>query len=157
CRGPQGRQSPVSGRSKAVHLHGLQPDGTALRPAIRGRCREPHPCRARSGAGSAGDGISLKGTEKREEIMKRNPSRRSVLKTVAVAAGFPTIVPSTVFGQTAPSNRINVGAIGVGRISRVHDLPAIRKVDFARIVAVCDLDAERVEQGKILVNGFYDI
>ncbi len=88
--------------------------------------------------------------------MKRNPSRRSMLKTVAAAAGFPAIVPSTVFGQNAPSNRINVGAIGVGRISRVHDLPAIRKVDFARIVAVCDLDANRVEQGKILVNGFYD-
>ena len=36
----------------------------------------------------------------------------------AVAAiGFPAIVPASVFGQTAPSNRINVGAIGVGRIS----------------------------------------
>lgn len=85
---------------------------------------------------------------------KQRVSRRSILKT-AVAVGFPTIVPSTVFGQNAPSNRINVGAIGVGRISRVHDLPAIRKVDFARIVAVCDLDANRVEQGQALVNGFY--
>lgn len=34
-----------------------------------------------------------------------------------VAIGFPAIVPASVFGQTAPSNRINVGAIGVGRIS----------------------------------------
>jgi len=85
-------------------------------------------------------------------------SRRSILKTglgAAVTAGFPAIVPSTVFGQTAPSNRINIGAIGVGRISRVHDLPAIRKYDLARIVAVCDLDANRVEQGKTLVNGYY--
>ena len=32
----------------------------------------------------------------------------------AVAAGFPTVVPSTVFGQYAPSKRINVGAIGNG-------------------------------------------
>jgi predicted dehydrogenase len=89
---------------------------------------------------------------------KQEVSRRSILKTglgVSVAAGFPAIVPSSVFGQTAPSNRINIGAIGVGRISRVHDLPAIRKVDFARIIAVCDLDANRVEQGKTLVNGFY--
>src|ERR1039457_5223788 len=88
---------------------------------------------------------------------KQEVSRRSILKTglAAVTAGFPTIVPATVFGQTAPSNRINVGAIGVGRISRVHDLPAIRKYGSAHIMAVCDLDANRVELGKTLVNGFY--
>jgi predicted dehydrogenase len=85
-------------------------------------------------------------------------SRRSILKTglgAAAVAGFPAIMPSTVFGQNAPSNRINIGAIGVGRISRTHDLPAIQKVAYARIVAVCDLDANRVEQGQALVNGFY--
>jgi predicted dehydrogenase len=85
-------------------------------------------------------------------------SRRSILKAglgAAAIAGFPAIVPSTVFGQNAPSNRIHVGAIGVGRISRVHDLPAIRKYSQAQIVAVCDLDANRVEQGQALVNGFY--
>jgi predicted dehydrogenase len=84
-------------------------------------------------------------------------SRRSILKTGAAAAvaGFPAIVPSTVFGQNAPSNRVNIGAIGVGRISRTHDLPAIRKVAYARVIAVCDLDANRVEQGQALVNGFY--
>src|ERR1051325_6793255 len=89
---------------------------------------------------------------------KLNISRRSALKTAmgaAVTAGFPTIVPSTVFGQNAPSNRINIGAIGVGRISRAHDLPAIRKVDYARIIAVCDLDSNRVELGKQFVNGYY--
>src|ERR1017187_1560850 len=91
--------------------------------------------------------------------MEKQPrvSRRSILKTglAAVTAGFPTIVPATVFGQTAPSNRINVGAIGVGRISRGHDLAAIRKYGSAHIMAVCDLDANRVELGKALVNGFY--
>jgi predicted dehydrogenase len=74
----------------------------------------------------------------------------------AVAAmGFPAIVPASVFGQTAPSNRINVGAIGVGRISRGHDLPGIWQFDQARIMAVCDLDAERVDQAKTLINGVY--
>jgi hypothetical protein len=35
-------------------------------------------------------------------------SRRDFLKMGAAAAiGFPTIVPASVFGQTAPSNRIN--------------------------------------------------
>jgi predicted dehydrogenase len=90
----------------------------------------------------------------------KDVSRRSILKTslgAAAVAGFPAIVPSTVFGQNAPSNRINIGAIGVGRISRTHDLPAIRKVPYARIIAVCDLDANRVEQGQALVNGWYSV
>jgi len=73
----------------------------------------------------------------------------------AAAIGFPTIVPASVFGQTAPSNRINVGAIGVGRISRGHDLPGIWQFDQARIMAVCDLDAMRVEEAKTLINGSY--
>ena len=89
---------------------------------------------------------------------KRGVSRRKFLKTslgAATAIGFPTIVPSSVFGQFAPSKRINVGAIGVGRVSRVHDMPGILQYDSARIVAVCDLDAHRVEEGKKFVNDFY--
>ena len=85
-------------------------------------------------------------------------SRRSFLKKSAVlsaAAGFPTIIPSSVLGQHAPSNRINIGAIGVGRISRGHDLPSTWKYDQANVMAVCDLDASRVEQGKTLVNETY--
>src|SRR5439155_8671788 len=73
----------------------------------------------------------------------------------SVAAGFPAIVPASVFGSTSPSNRINVGAIGTGRISRGHDLPGIRQHDTARIMAVCDLDSRRVEDAKTLVNGYY--
>ncbi len=70
---------------------------------------------------------------------KAGVSRRSLLKTglgAAAAIGFPTIVPASIFGQYAPSKRINVGAIGVGRISRVHDLPGITRFDRARVTAV---------------------
>lgn len=89
---------------------------------------------------------------------KNTASRRRFLKTglaTAAVIGFPTILPSIVLGQFAPSKRINIGAIGVGRISRVHDLPSIMQYDRARIVAVCDLDAHRVEDGKKLVNDYY--
>src|SRR5271170_5317394 len=85
-------------------------------------------------------------------------SRRTFLKTslgAAAAAGFPTIIPSRVLGQYAPSKQINIGAIGVGRISRGHDMPAILKVDTARIIAVCDLSTDRVVEGKQFVNDFY--
>src|ERR687885_1994048 len=89
---------------------------------------------------------------------RRATSRRSFLKKSAGAiavAGFPTIVPATILGQMPPSKRINVGAIGVGRISRGHDLPGIFKYDSARVIAVCDLDAKRVELGKEFVNSHY--
>jgi predicted dehydrogenase len=85
-------------------------------------------------------------------------TRRDFLKLsmgAAAAIGFPTIVPASVFGQKAPSNRINVGAIGAGRISRGHDLPGIWQFDQARIMAVCDLDSKRVEEAKTLINGVY--
>ena len=51
-------------------------------------------------------------------------SAGKAVAAASVAAGFPAIVPASVFGSTAPGNRINVGAIGAGRISRGHDLPA---------------------------------
>ncbi|MBV9612147.1 MAG: twin-arginine translocation signal domain-containing protein, partial [Acidobacteriaceae bacterium] len=70
-------------------------------------------------------------------MKEKKVSRRSLLKTTfgaAAVSGFPAIVPSRVLGQMPPNSRINVGAIGVGRISRVHDLPGILKYDSARVV-----------------------
>jgi predicted dehydrogenase len=78
-----------------------------------------------------------------------------VLAASSAAAGFPAIVPASVFGANSPSNRINVGAIGTGRISRGHDLPGIWKHPSARITAVCDLDSKRVQDAIALVNGHY--
>jgi predicted dehydrogenase len=80
---------------------------------------------------------------------------RGIGATSVLAAGFPAIVPAAVLGPSAPSKRINVGAIGTGRISRVHDMPGVWKYDHARIVAVCDLDRKRMEDAKVLVNGYY--
>jgi predicted dehydrogenase len=85
-------------------------------------------------------------------------SRRDFLATAAsglLLAGFPTIVPASVLGRFSPANRINIGAIGTGRISRAHDLPGIWAHDEARIIAVCDLDSRRVEDAITLVNGHY--
>ena len=41
-------------------------------------------------------------------------SRRTMIQSSALAAAAPMIVPSSVFGANAPSNRITVAAIGVG-------------------------------------------
>ena len=90
-------------------------------------------------------------------------SRRTFVKSAIVGTtamtlevkGFPTIVPASVFGPTSPGNRINVAAIGTGRISRGHDLPGVWRYDDAQIMAVCDLDSRRAEEAKTLVNNFY--
>ena len=95
--------------------------------------------------------------------LNSNVSRRSFLKTSLkgavgssiILSGFPTIVPATVFGKNAPSNRINIGAIGNGRISRGHDLPGVLKYDYTRVIAVCDVDAKRATDGRTLVNEYY--
>jgi predicted dehydrogenase len=83
--------------------------------------------------------------------------RRTFLKTAAAAgaAAFPAIVPASVLGPRPPSGRIQIGAIGVGRISREHDLPNIIKFDSARVVAVCDLDRRRLRQGREFVETLY--
>src|SRR5687767_1393476 len=92
-----------------------------------------------------------KGTTRREFIGAAGKG----LAAAAILPGFPSIVPSSVLGAAAPSNRINIGAIGNGRISRTHDLPGLWKHDIAQIVAVCDLDSKRVADAKTLVNDHY--
>src|SRR5215218_9669529 len=90
-------------------------------------------------------------------------NRRNFLKTTAKGAiatslavtGFPTIVPASVLGKNAPSNRINIGAIGTGRLSRDHDMPGTWQHEIANIMAVCDLDTKRAEDAKKLVNSYY--
>lgn len=84
----------------------------------------------------------------------RSTAKGAVASTLMVSA-FPTIVPASVLGKNAPSNRINIAALGTGRISRGHDMPGVWKYDQARIIAVCDLDSKRAEDAKKLVNDYY--
>jgi len=73
----------------------------------------------------------------------------------ALALSLPTIVPSSVFGKKAPSNRINVASIGCGRISTTHDMAEIARYAGARIMAVCDVDTKRAEYGPQAVKSNY--
>ena len=69
-------------------------------------------------------------------------TRREFLKTAAalsVTAGGPLLVPSSVFGAAAPSNRIHIGFIGCGNQSTI-DLPAFLGHDDCQVVAVCDVN-----------------
>jgi myo-inositol 2-dehydrogenase / D-chiro-inositol 1-dehydrogenase len=87
--------------------------------------------------------------------MKAGPfSRRTFGKTL-LGASVPLILPSRLLGADAPSNRIRVGQIGCGRIARDHDMPGVMKSGLAEIVAVCDVDAHRAEDGKKHLEKMY--
>jgi predicted dehydrogenase len=67
--------------------------------------------------------------------------RRSFLKNSAFTAGalaFPSIVPSSVFGQDSPSKRVNLALIGCGSRMSALGLRGFAKNDGARIVATVD-------------------
>jgi predicted dehydrogenase len=88
--------------------------------------------------------------------MERRTFLKNSLAGIAGASiGFPTIVPATVFGKKAPSNKINIGQIGCGRIARDHDLPGTWQHDVARIMAVSDVDSNRMADGKKLIEAYY--
>lgn len=97
--------------------------------------------------------------------MKKQPtttahiSKRDFMKKTLVGATgalfFPTIVPASVFGKQAPSNKINIGQIGYGRIAMSHDLPETMKYEVARVIAVSDVDTRRMELGKAFIEQWY--
>lgn len=91
---------------------------------------------------------------------KKSISRRNFVRTgIAGAAGtiiLPSVVPSTVFGKSAPSNKINIAQIGFGRIAMTHDLPETIKHDITRVIAIADVDKVRLQKGKEWVLGWYE-
>lgn len=69
-------------------------------------------------------------------------NRRKFIKKSSLAVSvltIPTIVPSSVFGENAPGNRINIGFIGTGRQGLGYNLPEMLKVPGIQVTAVCDL------------------
>ncbi len=86
----------------------------------------------------------------RTESCPKGLSRRTFLKTSAtLGAGLalPTIVPASVFGAAAPSERITVGCIGVGRMG-TGDLREALGFSQVQVVAVCDVDSNRVKDAQ---------
>ena len=91
-------------------------------------------------------------------MQKKNISRRDFIKSTVVASvalSVPTIVPSTVFGAEAPSNRINVGQIGCGSIGKWMHQNNLRKLDDVRVVATCDAFKSRRDDMAAFFNKHY--
>ncbi|MBM4028382.1 MAG: Gfo/Idh/MocA family oxidoreductase [Planctomycetes bacterium] len=87
-------------------------------------------------------------------------TRRTFLRdSLGAAAGAallaPTIVPSSVFGAHAPSNRITVGMIGMGRQAYHSNVKTFFSFPDVQVVAVCEVDAWRLENGRKAVETHY--
>ncbi|WP_066631008.1 Gfo/Idh/MocA family protein [Labilibacter marinus] len=93
--------------------------------------------------------------KKKEKTSRRSFIKKSTLATVGAIA-VPTIVPSSVFGRTAPSNQINIGMIGTGRQAILANLNnGFLKLDNCRVVATNDVDSWRMEQATNIINNSY--
>src|SRR5690349_21419854 len=82
--------------------------------------------------------------------------RRDFLKTLAAGAvtGFPAIVPSSALGRdgyVAPSEKIVMGAIGIGRQGS-GDLRGFLNNQDVRVAAVCDVQQANAERAATMVN-----
>lgn len=89
---------------------------------------------------------------------KRGVTRRDALRgmaTTSAVLAFPTIIPCTVLGKEAPSNRINVAMIGMGRQAKHANLPPFLHSGDTRVVAVCDVDKWRLANAKQQVDKHY--
>ena len=90
-------------------------------------------------------------------MRERKVTRRGFLKTGAIAAAAPCVVPASVLGKDghiAPSNRIVMGGIGIGGrgSSDLRWLLGQKEVQF---VSVCDASAAKRSRAKALVDGTY--
>lgn len=91
-------------------------------------------------------------------------NRREFLKTLsrgAMAAGvtwgFPTIVSASALGKggrPAPSNRIVLGALGIGWMG-TGNLTEFLNHEDVQVVAVCDVDQEHLDAARSRVDGHY--
>jgi predicted dehydrogenase len=83
-------------------------------------------------------------------MVRNGFSRRNFLKASAAAWGF-AVVPSSVFGATAPSERVGIGMIGVG-LQGTSNLKGFKGNPGFQVVAVCDVDRSHRDPALKLAN-----
>ncbi len=87
-------------------------------------------------------------------------TRRQFMSRSAAAAGafaVPTIIPASALGAdgtVAPSERVVMGQIGRGMMGRGH-LSHFAQNKLVQLVAVCEVDRLRREEGKAEVESYY--
>ena len=93
-------------------------------------------------------------------VSEASLTRRGFLRQTIAAAGalaLPQIIPAKVLGRdgaVAPSERIVLGGIGLGPRGR-YDLSVMLPEKEIQFVAVCDVQRNRREQVKKMVDDYY--
>jgi myo-inositol 2-dehydrogenase / D-chiro-inositol 1-dehydrogenase len=82
-------------------------------------------------------------------------NRRVFLKTTGLLATVPLIMPRPLVGAEAPSKKIGIGMIGMGRQAYYANLGPFLKSPDCVVTAVCDVDSWRLEQGLQAVEKHY--
>ncbi|MCX7017041.1 MAG: Gfo/Idh/MocA family oxidoreductase [Candidatus Sumerlaeota bacterium] len=85
-------------------------------------------------------------------------SRREFLTTAATVVAAPAIIPASALGQGAappPSERITVGLIGLGKIGMGTHVRGFLSESRVQVVALCDVESQRLQQGKALAEKQY--
>ncbi len=83
-------------------------------------------------------------------------TRKDFLRCALAAGAFPAIVPSSVLGEDAPSNKLQIALIGCGRIGRSMDIRGLAaNQDLAMLTTVCDVDILRLKDMKAVAEQQY--
>ena len=84
-------------------------------------------------------------------------TRRTFLKN-ATAAAAPMLIPASALGRggmAAPSDRVTLGLIGCGVHGTTWNLDQIFRNADSQVIAVCDVDEERMLKAKARVDAHY--
>ena len=85
-------------------------------------------------------------------------TRRQFVKTAVATCAAPVVIQASAWGaaaKPAPSQRITVGMIGVGRQAKFANLRQFLGMPDVQVVAVCEVDAWRLANAKKQVEEAY--
>jgi predicted dehydrogenase len=85
-------------------------------------------------------------------------TRRGFVKRAAAVAAAPIVVPASALGRdgtVAPSNRVTLGLVGTGDHGVNRNLKRFLPEPDVQVVAVCDVDSERRENARKIVEARY--
>jgi predicted dehydrogenase len=99
--------------------------------------------------------VRSKSTQKTNALSRRQFLKSSAACAAGIALAGPVIVPARALGADSPANRITIGMIGMGRQAFYSNIKSFFNSSDTQVVAVCDVDAWRLENARKAVEKHY--